>query len=85
MLKLHRDDPEGPPCRHMEHFLQKTADGSANFFERWYAKSHANGCGRCNRFLDRLIETLGQLKKAKQEPDSNVMERLAKGSWRSPE
>ena len=81
-MKLHQDNEEGPPCRHMETFLQKTADGSANFLERWYAQSHVKGCGRCHRFLDRLIDTVARLRTTKQDPPADVMERLKNGDWR---
>ncbi|AIE84888.1 hypothetical protein [Fimbriimonas ginsengisoli] len=67
----------------MEGFLQRAADGSAKGITRWYAVSHAAQCGRCGRFLDRLTETIDQLRESKEGvPDPEVTERLATGAWR---
>ena len=75
-------DTEGPPCRHMEPVLQRTADGSAGRFGRMYALAHTAGCPRCARFLRRLEETLDRLKGARKDPPEDAMERLMAGKWR---
>ncbi len=84
MRPLHHDEP-GPPCKHMEGHLQRTADGSAGMFSRWYALAHSAGCPRCATFLDRLRETLGRLRRMKADTttdDQGALTRLASGSWR---
>ncbi len=84
MKLTHNHSDEGPPCRHMEGLLHQAADGSAKGVSRWYAFSHAARCGRCGRFLDRLTETIKQLRKAREEePTPEALSRLAQGKWRS--
>lgn len=82
-MKLHDHDAEGPPCRHMEGHLQRTADGTAGRFTRMYALAHAARCGRCGRFLHRLEETISRLRAAKQDPPEDALARLADGKWRN--
>lgn len=72
----HYNEP-GPPCRHMEGALNRTADGTAGRFSRWYALAHAARCGRCNRFLKALEEMLSRLRLGKEEPSDEVLARLA--------
>lgn len=72
----HQSEP-GPPCRHMEGMLNRAADGSARGFTRWYALAHAARCGRCNRFLHALEEMLMRLRRGKEDPPKDVIERLA--------
>lgn len=81
-MRLHDHDAEGPPCHFMEGFLHSTADGTANRFARMYALAHAARCGRCNRFLKRLEETLNRVRATRQEPPQDALERLASGKWR---
>jgi len=82
-MNFHRHDEDGPPCKHMEGLLNKTADGSAKRLEKWYALAHAARCGRCGRFLRRLEQMLGTLKSVKrEEPNPEVLNRLAGGAWR---
>ena len=54
--------PEGPPCRHMEGFLNRQADGSAGPFARWYALAHALRCTRCRKYLQALEEMIAKLR-----------------------
>lgn len=84
-MNLHKHDEAGPPCRHMEPLLQRTADGSAGFFTRLYALAHAARCGRCGAFLYNLETGLARLReaKAKDAPDdamARLQERLAEAS-----
>lgn len=82
-MRWHKEEPDGPPCAHMETFLQGAADGRAKGLARWYALAHAARCGRCARYLDRLSETLGHLRQAKSSHEnSEALRRLAAGSWR---
>ncbi|CAN5385421.1 hypothetical protein BH11ARM2_BH11ARM2_03800 [soil metagenome] len=73
----HCDVSEGPPCRHMENFLQSTADGSANRLTRWYAMAHAARCGRCGRFLARLREMRSKIAESRETMPEEAQERLA--------
>ena len=73
---FHSSETDGPPCRHMETFLQKTGDGSANGFERWYANAHAARCAHCATFLRRLAETRASLADSREAVPSDVLARL---------
>lgn len=73
----HCDVSEGPPCRHMENFLQSTADGSANRLTLWYAMAHAARCGRCGRFLTRLREMRSKIAESRETMPEEAQERLA--------
>lgn len=78
-----QDNEEGPPCRYMEPLIQRTVDERASRLTRWYVLSHAARCGRCNRFLKRLRETVKRLRQAKaSQPDQETLSRLASGAWR---
>ncbi len=83
MRKFRFHDEEGPPCPHMEPLLQRTADESAHRLTRLYVLWHTSSCGRCNRFLGRLRETIRRLKHTKEDdPSPEVISRLASGTWR---
>ena len=61
-LHLHPKGPSGP-CRQMEGFLNRKAEGTAGRFARWYALAHALRCSRCRKYLQALevmIERLSQ-------------------------
>lgn len=75
--KISHSDQPGPPCKHMEDALNRTADGSAGWFSRWYALAHAARCGRCGRYLRALEEMLNRLKRGKEPPPEEALERLA--------
>jgi hypothetical protein len=79
-MNLHAES--GPPCRHMETLLQRTADGSSRGVLRWYANSHAAQCKRCGNFLHGLVEMREHLHEARETPDPEVMDRLTNGPWR---
>jgi len=67
----------------MEALLQQAADGSSRGLPRWYAFYHAARCGRCGRFLDRMIETIGQLRASKKSAtNDDAVKRLMSGKWR---
>ncbi len=75
----HKHDEEGPPCRHMESLLQKTAEGSARGVSRWYALAHAARCPRCGRFLRSLRDMISRLRGQKEMPEEKeAVERLRK-------
>jgi aerobic-type carbon monoxide dehydrogenase small subunit (CoxS/CutS family) len=38
----------------MQNILEKTAEGTANPLQKWYATAHSNQCGCCQRELTRL-------------------------------
>lgn len=84
-MNLHTSPSEGPPCAHMEGLLQKTAEGSANRFLRWYALTHVGGCTHCRTYLERLEETIQKLHEAKnlEAVPEDAMERLRQGAWRT--
>jgi len=76
---LHKHDEEGPPCRHMEGLLQKTAEGSARGLGRWYAVFHAARCPRCGRFLRSLRDMIWRLRGDRSQPgEAEAIERLRK-------
>jgi predicted anti-sigma-YlaC factor YlaD len=82
MRWIHGMEDEGPPCRHMETFLQCAADGSAGPVVRWYANAHAARCKNCQQFLNRLVELREKLATEAAPPEEDVLERLAAGDWR---
>ncbi len=68
---------EGPPCRHMEGFLNQAADGSSSGWRRWYALAHAARCVRCADYLKRLEETVNRLRASKtQSVPESALNRL---------
>ncbi len=74
----HSNNPNQPPCRHMEKLLQETASGRTRGFRRWFTLSHAKGCGRCGRFLGSLQGMVGKLRTERTtEPAPDVLNRLA--------
>ncbi len=76
-------EQEAPPCQHMEQMLQMAADGRIRGLRRWYVLAHAASCGQCGRFLQRMRETIAQLRKSQpNSPDETTMERLKQGKWR---
>ena len=76
-FKLHSDGP-GPPCKHMEAFLNREAEGSARGFARWYALAHAIRCTRCQKYLDALRAMIERLRSEKAKPmATEVKQRLA--------
>jgi hypothetical protein len=56
----------GPPCRHMEGFLNRQADGTAGPFSRWYALAHALRCTRCRKYLRALEAMLDRLREERE-------------------
>jgi hypothetical protein len=53
---------------------------------RWYAQSHASGCGRCGRFLANVTALLGQLKGIRaQDWPTPPEEQLSNDRWDSIE
>jgi hypothetical protein len=81
-MRTHHHDEGDKPCQHMEGLLNRTADGTAKGWQKWYAIAHAARCKRCGRFLDRLRVILGGLRSAKPDPEPDVMARLKQGRWR---
>jgi hypothetical protein len=67
-FKLHSS--HGPPCRHMEAFLNRQADGTAGRFARWYALAHALRCTRCRKYLQALEAMLDRLRKERESRPS---------------
>lgn len=49
----------------MESFLERTAEGRANRWTRWYALAHAARCSGCAAFLRRLEATMIALRVAR--------------------
>ncbi|MBL8087241.1 MAG: hypothetical protein JNM85_04120 [Chthonomonas sp.] len=67
----------------MEKMLHQAADGTGRGWQRWYALAHAARCPRCGRFLDRLRETLTQLRATRNRPmPEDLSARLKEGKWR---
>ena len=78
-MNLFRHSSEGPPCAHMERFLQMAADGSARGLVRWYAWAHAVRCQRCMRFLESIQKMIAALRSSKSdEPSPETLDRLTK-------
>ncbi len=78
-MMLHRRDPNGPPCKHMEKLLQQAADGSSRGVSRWYALAHAARCGPCRRFLESLRGMISRLRGGRDaDPPKDVLERLVR-------
>jgi hypothetical protein len=76
-MKFFRHSSEGPPCAHMERFLQMAADGSARGLVRWYAWAHAIRCQRCMRFLESIQKMIHALRAARaEEPSKDALDRL---------
>jgi predicted anti-sigma-YlaC factor YlaD len=76
MFKNH-SNPDGPPCRFMEHMLQAAADGRAKPLTRWYVLAHAARCTRCRKFLDSLTRIISGLRQAKPAAtDAEAISRL---------
>ena len=74
------------PCKHMESMLNRTADGTAPKWMRWYAQSHAAQCGRCGAFLKRVTSLLQQLRGLNPaETPCSVEEKLSAERWESVE
>lgn len=75
-FRLHSDGP-GPPCKHMESFLNRAADGTAGKFARWYALAHAIRCQRCMKYLDALQAMVARLRQERdKEIPRDVLQRL---------
>lgn len=86
-MNLHKDQSDSlEPCKHMESMLNRTADGTAPRWMRWYAKLHASGCSRCESFLTRVTSLIGQLHEMKADiAEPLPEERLSKEHWDSLE
>jgi len=86
-MNFHKDTGDSlEPCKHMEGMLNRTAEGSAPKWMRWYAESHAAQCIRCGRFLRNVRGLLGQLKSMNScEPIHLADEKLPAEAWESVE
>ena len=66
----------------MVRILNKTADGNASKFEKWYALAHAAGCTPCRNFLMSLEQLVEKLKSAREVPEEGAIARMSQGEWR---
>jgi hypothetical protein len=66
MFRLHSNEP-GPPCKHMEGYLNQAADGSAGALTKWYAFAHAVRCKRCEKYLRDLEAMIERLRHEREQ------------------